>query len=77
MAFALVMLLLNKNTNNTYNQFRKASPNLETKDFAIQITNLPPLREYKHQQILKVLLWDHFTQVLKITPQQFKQMVRT
>ena len=77
LVFALVMLLQNKNTNYAYDQFREASPNLQTRDFAIQISRLPPLREYKHQQILKVLIWDHLTKVIKETPQQLKQLQRT
>mmetsp|Transcript_17451 Transcript_17451/g.26891 ORF Transcript_17451/g.26891 Transcript_17451/m.26891 type:complete len:91 (+) Transcript_17451:1418-1690(+) len=47
---------------------------LSMSDFTIEVTGLPPVKEYKNEHILKALLWQHFDSILRVTPQQIKRM---
>lgn len=60
-AVALIIIIwLSQNqkmTEATLKQFEDLVDELHTKDFAIEVSNLPPQQEYKNQQILKCMLW--------------------
>ena len=68
----LFIIFIAKISDRAIKEFKDFDNALETRDFAIQITNLPSVKEYKNEQVLKTLLWQHFEQLVKEQPQQVK-----
>ena len=65
----LFIIFIAKISDRAVKEFKDFDNALETRDFAIQITNLPSVKEYKNEQLLKTLLWYHFEEVIKNQPQ--------
>ena len=70
--FILANLFQRRINETTILEFRDSF--LETKDFAIEVKNLPSIKDYKNEKALKAMLWQYFEQLVLSQPQQIKQM---
>lgn len=68
----LSIIFIRKISQRAFLEFKDVNNILATRDFSIQVTNLPSVVEYKHISILKCLLWQHFEKVVEKVPQQIK-----
>lgn len=67
--FLLLLSFIIKISEQAMLEFKDSNMKLETRDFAIQVTNFPPASEFKNEMILKAMLWQHFQDVIKSTEQ--------
>ena len=68
-SFILFLVFIVNNSRRSISEFKDFFNKIEVEDFAIQVTGLPPITEYKNEQILKVILWQHFEDIIKFSPQ--------
>jgi len=47
------------------------------KDFAVEVKGLPDISDYKHEKILKALLWQLFTSRVDKAPQEIEELKKT
>lgn len=77
MLFMGILSFMIKISHKTIIEFKDFNNQIETRDFAIQVTKLPQIKHYKNEQILKVLLWQHFEEIIKTSSQQIKCLAKT
>lgn len=65
----LSVVFLEKVSTRAILEFKDFNNKLVTRDFAIQVSNLPKVRDYKHQEILKAMLFRHFEDLVLKQPQ--------
>lgn len=70
--FILATLLQEKISEVAIEEFRDLS--MAVSEFAVEVTNLPPIAEYKNEKILKAVLWEYFNRTVSTTPQQISIM---
>ena len=47
------------------------------RDFTIQVSNLPRIKDYKNPEILKAMLFNHFENVAMVQSQEIQCLRRT
>ena len=62
-SFMVATVFLKKITVRSVVEFQEFNNKFEARDFAIQVSDLPKIKDYKNQEILKALLFDHFENI--------------
>ena len=55
---------MQKVSDRAVNEFRSFKNTLETKDFSVIVQELPSVKHYKNEQILKTMLINHFENII-------------
>jgi hypothetical protein len=64
----LMLIFIEKISKRAIHEFKHFDSSLETRDFAIEVTGLPPKKQYKSESILKALLFQYFTEIVENQP---------
>lgn len=75
--FMISVIFLEKMSKRAITEFKDFNNSLETRDFAVQVSGLPKIKDYKHEQILKAMLFQHFEDLVSVQPQQIKCLQRS
>lgn len=67
-SFMVSIVFLKKIAIRSLAEFKEHNKKFETRDFAIQVSNLPKIKDYKNPEILKALLFDHFETIAMNQP---------
>ena len=60
----IAIVFIEKTVIRSIEEFKEYKKELNIKDFAIQVKNLPPISEYKSEQVLKGMLMAHFERIV-------------
>lgn len=63
--FMISIIFIEKMQARAIVEFKDFKNQLSTRDFAIQVSNLPNIRDYKNEEILKGLLFNHFERIAR------------
>lgn len=74
LGFTVMLLFIHRISKRALSEFKDLDKRLEVRDFAIQVTGLPSISDYKCNTLLKVMLWQHFEKVAKEQPQQIEHL---